>query len=303
MSADSDARFTRLRLLAIDLGRELADPAFDALALSHLPALRAELAARVGAPPERKPSSSSPAALALKLDSLVTIHPELAEFRLDHLQAVRDEVGPIVRPGASARMLANDGMQWQAAADIAERLAGDLAAATVRCKVAGSIRRRRARVSDIEIVAEARTRSDGLFGEPTPDTEIVRGVVAGWGRLVKSGERYMRAELPEGLFVDVFLVSPPAQWGSILAIRTGPWELGREAVSRLKAYGLRHVEGHVLDAAGMVIPTPTEEAFFALCGLPCVPPSKRDYEQARVPLSAAQRAAAIERAAGALEAA
>jgi DNA polymerase/3'-5' exonuclease PolX len=50
-------------------------------------------------------------------------------------------------------------------------------------------------------------------------------------------------------------------------------------------FGLRHVDGHVERVAtGEVVPTPTEEDFFRLAGLPFLPPAKRDSRAAFVPL-------------------
>ncbi len=108
---DRDAHFTTLRLAAIALGRELADPAFDALGLDRLQPLRDELAERVGAAAQRTASQSSSRTLALKLDALVTRSPALDEFGLEHLAPLRAEVDALVRPprAATARMLAARG--------------------------------------------------------------------------------------------------------------------------------------------------------------------------------------------------
>ena len=47
----------------------------------------------------------------------------------------------------------------------------------------------------------------------------------------------------EGFKLEVYLVHPPAQWGTLLAIRTGPWELGRHAVTLILAGGWRVGDG------------------------------------------------------------
>ncbi len=187
---------------------------------------------------------------------------------------------------------------WTEAAEIAKRLSGELSAVALRAKTAGSVRRQKAQVRDIEIVAEARIVEGGLFAEPVPDVLSIRAVVETWGPVTKGGERFLQVQLPGGPRVDVFVVAPPAQWGSILAIRTGPAELGQLAVTRLKMYGLRHEGGRVLDSRGNVVPTPSEEVFFALAGLPCLQPRLRDYEAARVPLSPNQRETTLQALAG-----
>lgn len=298
--SDADARFTRLRLRVIEVGQLIADAAFDTLELEHLDALRAAIAERVGPAPRRATQPGSRIALALRLDAAIGDGEgdrSLDDFHLEAQIPLREELAAILRSKPTAGMMAASGtnrVPWEAAAGQAEWLQGELALVTARAKVAGSVRRRRPDIADIEIVVEPRVLDAGLFGEPTPDIDSIRAVVAKWGHVAKSGDRYMRVERPAGLLpVDVFIVTPPAQWGSILAIRTGPADLGRHAVTRLKAYGLRHVDGHVEDATGTTIPTPTEEAFFALAGLPFLSPGARQFESARVSLSSAERDAAI----------
>lgn len=193
---------------------------------------------------------------------------------------------------------------WAEAAAIARPLAEQLIPLCEpgRVKLAGSLRRKRSEVGDIEIVAHPRmitppaAAQEGLFSpEPVaeplvPDLDGVRAVVRDWGTLLKCGDRFIQAVLDDKTVVDVFLVHPPAQWGSILAIRTGPAELGELAVTRMRDAGLRHVSGHVEDSTGRVIPTPDEETFFRLAGLPCLPPEERDTTAARRPVAPATAA-------------
>lgn len=170
-----------------------------------------------------------------------------------------------------------------------------------RIEIAGSIRRRCATVRDVEIVAVPRLARD-LFGErdgaaPTEldaavDAWIERGYMRPRaprrmgprfralelveGVLVADGTRALR--LPAPVAVDLFLVLPPAQWGAVFAIRTGPWEYSRELVTRCRARGLRCVDGH-LERVGAtrdpVLATPEERDFIEACGLPYVEPERR----------------------------
>lgn len=198
-------------------------------------------------------------------------------------------------------------LPWAAAADLARAMCEELAPAVVRTKVVGSVRRRRPEVGDIEILAEPRMipapprkrgrkadPAEDLFGEtaaaPTPDEpemvpdlEPAREVVGRWGEVVKGGERYIQVVRPDGIKVDLFLCHPPAQWGSLLAIRTGPSDLSREAVTRIKARGYVHDAGHAAFPDGTLIRTPTEWDFFALAGLALVPPAQRDTPAALAP--------------------
>lgn len=71
--------------------------------------------------------------------------------------------------------------------------------------------------------------------------------------------------------LDLFAVTPPAQWGAIVTIRTGPGGFSRRLVtSRLYGggmpVGMREHEG-ALWAGGRLVETPEEEDFFHALGL------------------------------------
>lgn len=179
-------------------------------------------------------------------------------------------------------------LPFQEALDVARRLTEELKSVVARSKVAGSLRRRRPEVGDIELVIEPHLVEVDLFGRHDPGLEEIRAVVQEWGTILKGGDRMIQVVDvygKVGLKVDLFLVHPPAQWGSILAIRTGPAELGQLAVTLMRERGFRHRSGYAVNVAtGAPVPTPTEEAFFELAGLPCLPPARRDSPAARTPV-------------------
>lgn len=174
---------------------------------------------------------------------------------------------------------------------LADEYAGELVARLRsfcgRIEVAGSVRRRKATVGDIEIVCEAtqeivsRDLLDGsvTFRAPTIHAELDRMAMQGeLGRSVtQHGSRYRRYPFMVGsrIFVDFFIVLPPATWGAILAIRTGPADYSRMLVTRLRERGYRSTDGRVLDRWGRAIPTDTEEQFFAACGVDWCRPEER----------------------------
>lgn len=169
---------------------------------------------------------------------------------------------------------------------LAERVAGELKTHCQRIKAVGSLRRRRPRVGDIEFLVEPNLVEVDLFGTLQPDTEPLRVAMLQLGTWVKGGTRMMQVTdalgVP-GLKLELYLVHPPAEWGSLLAIRTGPWELGRLAVSRMRDRGLRHLDGHVVRARTReAVPTPTEEAFFEAAGMETPPPHERDRIMERI---------------------
>lgn len=170
----------------------------------------------------------------------------------------------------------------------ARALVGALDPYCLRIEIAGSIRRQKAEVGDVEIVLLPRTAQaprrgqDSLLEEPQVDSvslawqELDRLTAA--GRLPapsKGGDRYRCYPASETtLQVDVFQVSDERAWGPLLAVRTGPAEWSRWAVTCLRRRGLRLQDGLVW-SGDVVVPCPEELAFFAACGLDWALPRDR----------------------------
>jgi DNA polymerase/3'-5' exonuclease PolX len=167
----------------------------------------------------------------------------------------------------------------------AERVASEVCSLlephVTRQVIAGSIRRRRPEVKDIEIVAEPAMVPDGFLGERRPCSVEIKELAATWGRLTKGGEKYVQVEdvLGSGLALDLFLVTPPASWGAILAIRTGPAAYSQMLVSALRGRLMRCEDGRVVSSGLLGLDeevwTPDEESFFGACGVRYVPPEQR----------------------------
>ena len=163
---------------------------------------------------------------------------------------------------------------------LVERLTEDLTPLVERLQVVGSVRRRKPHVSDIELLVEPRMVVADLFGGLAPDLGGLKGELERIGRIVKGGDRYVQVA---GIYghasakLDVFMVSPPASWGALLAIRTGPVDLSKHLVTAMRRFGYRQTEGHAISIdTGEDVPTETEEEFFELAGVPCVAPVERD---------------------------
>lgn len=167
------------------------------------------------------------------------------------------------------------------ALEIVERVVADLEPTVAEIKCVGSVRRRRPDVGDIELLARPLVDVD-LFGAQAPRLDILRASLMEMGAWVKGGDRMMQiTDLHgvKGLNLDLFICTPPAAWGSLLAIRTGPAALGQYVVTKMRRFRYRHVDGHALDTSQhppTLVPTDTEEQFFALAQVPCVPPPERD---------------------------
>jgi DNA polymerase/3'-5' exonuclease PolX len=159
-------------------------------------------------------------------------------------------------------------MELKCAREIAEQLVERLAPYCERIEIAGSTRREKAEVGDIEIVAIPNEFADAMLPELLPGATFI-----------KDGPRYKQIALPEGINLDLFLVRPPAQWGVIFLLRTGPAEFSHQAVTRKRLGGLLlsdcQVAGGRVWRHGKHLPMREEEDFLKLLGLPGLAPQER----------------------------
>ncbi len=109
-----------------------------------------------------------------------------------------------------------------------------------KIEIAGSIRRKKDRVGDIEIVAVSKMgpppTPTGLFPQDEPLLLLLLDELEKEGKLqkVKGGTKarqYIITVVPERPQLDLFIVQPDA-WGFQLAIRTGPWQYSRWLVTQ-----------------------------------------------------------------------
>lgn len=106
-------------------------------------------------------------------------------------------------------------MKLQEAKTIADRILSELAPHCERIEIAGSIRRKKPEVKDIEIVAIPKPFEVGLFASG------IATVVNQWEKV--KGElpcKYTQRILPDGIKLDLFFAEPE-NWGLIYAVRTG----------------------------------------------------------------------------------
>ena len=195
-----------------------------------------------------------------------------------------------------------------------------------RLEIAGSVRRRRAECGDIELVVipsygEADVNL-GLFVATEPVNLLWHWLdqQVGSGEITKAiygttgfrwGEKYRGCEWNGTRFE--FFASTPTTWGSTLAIRTGPADLGPKLVMGLRRNGLRNIDGAVwrcdpcddcrraseqdcgdpdepkCPKCGDTMLTPRElesvfeeHRYFDLCGIPYVAPSLRDALERKI---------------------
>ena len=95
------------------------------------------------------------------------------------------------------------------------------------------------------------------------------------------GEKYYRGatEVAPGIEigVDLFVVTPPAEWGVVYLIRTGSAQFSQAVVTRLHRWGLRSEQGRIVRTdSGEVLRCPDESTFFRYARLPWITPRLRD---------------------------
>lgn len=149
-------------------------------------------------------------------------------------------------------------------------------------EVAGSVRRECPQVGDIEIIALPRMiYSTDLFGARymTEASELDAFDWSILGKFVKGGHKYKQIDLYLGMTLDLFIVTPPAQYGVIKLIRTGPDSFSRKFVTHKFKGGLLPGHLEIKDGAiyklGALLPTREESDVFELLGISYISPEKR----------------------------
>ena len=178
------------------------------------------------------------------------------------------------------------------AQDLADALYGRLWDASARLEIAGSIRRKKETVGDIEFCAIPLMAAQfDLFGEPsgTPrnlleervnallDNGTLRPRPTPSGQL-RLGPKY-KALRYQGVGVDVFITDVDC-WGLIYTIRTGPAGWSKRLVTPCRQGGMlpdymRVKDGRIWDGHGEALATPEEADVFAVIGQEWIEPEQR----------------------------
>jgi DNA polymerase/3'-5' exonuclease PolX len=158
------------------------------------------------------------------------------------------------------------------ALNIASGIVAELGPYCEQIEIAGSIRRQRPTIGDIEIVClPVSYDASPLFRSG------IAVVVEQWEKI--KGDlpcRYTQRLHPSGMKVDLFMPDPRG-FGLQLAIRTGSAAWSHQVLACAWVRAGYHSEGGLLrDSAGRVVPTTTERQLFELIGLPWVEPVSRE---------------------------
>lgn len=189
---------------------------------------------------------------------------------------------------------------------IAEGLVARIAPMCERCEIAGGIRRKKVDPHDIEIVVMPKAGAPRPeFGQKVVHKSQLELVL--WQMeqerilsTVKGGEKLKVFKVNPNRFgiptigyeqLDLFIVTPPAQWGPIFTIRTGPAEFSHWLVTP-RSKGGRMPDGFVckngsvypgfrvsktaVEITGAALVMPEELDFLKFVGVGWVAPEKRE---------------------------
>jgi len=152
---------------------------------------------------------------------------------------------------------------------IAEKVKALLAPDCERIEIAGSLRRKKDFIGDIEIVCIPKPFDVGLFASGIAKTvdqwQKVKGEVTG---------KYTQRILPEGVVLDLFMVNPES-WGLQLAIRTGSADFSHKVLACGWVKAGYKCEDGLLRRFGGIVQVREERDLFNLIGLEWVDPMDR----------------------------
>jgi hypothetical protein len=124
----------------------------------------------------------------------------------------------------------SDAMKHAQALSLAEDALNALKPHCERVCIAGSIRRLKPEVKDVEIVCIPKSVPTGLFTDALEVDPDFCTIVKRWpkGKGEPTG-KYTQRRLPGGIALDLFMVEPES-WGLQLVIRTGSWQFSKYIV-------------------------------------------------------------------------
>ncbi|GGM71833.1 DNA polymerase/3'-5' exonuclease PolX [Longimycelium tulufanense] len=210
------------------------------------------------------------------VDELVhAIHSE----RLRELKGFGPRTEENILHGIQVLQQAGGRVHLNVATEVADEIVAELSAVTgcSRCCYAGSLRRFRETVGDVDVLAAA--KDPGKLMRAFSQMSTVDEVIA-------HGEKKTSVRTTKGLQVDLRVV-PPEAWGAALQYFTGSKqhnirtrEMAVHARLKLSEYGLFDVE------TGDLVVSETEDEVYQRLGLPWIPPPLRED---RGEIEAAQR--------------
>ena len=152
------------------------------------------------------------------------------------------------------------------AKSIAERVIAALSPHCDRIEIAGSIRREKPVVHDIDVVLI-----------PKPEEELLfNAALCRLGSMEVDGPKLKRIRLPENISVDIYLADP-STWAILLLIRTGSAEsnVRLSSLARSKGWRLKASGEGLFDEDGTRIAGDTEKSIYEALGMQYQEPNER----------------------------
>ncbi len=175
-------------------------------------------------------------------------------------------------------------MMYTPALALAQDIVVNLRPACERIEIAGSLRRKKADVGDIEIVCVPGSILNyqlSLFSAVKPDYRL-ESILArliytrGW-KVIKNGQ-YLKQNDIGPTMLELYITTPE-KWGCIYTIRTGSAEFSHRLVTHKSQGGLcpsylRFADGRIWDGS-RALDTPEELDVFRALGLEYIEPEER----------------------------
>jgi DNA polymerase (family 10) len=205
----------------------------------------------------------------LHISSVEELADAIHAEKLRDLKGFGEKTEENILHGIALMQQAGSRVQVDVAMDLAEDIVAALSGVTgcERCTYAGSLRRMKETIGDIDILATA--GGSGALMDAFVALPYVAEVIA-------HGDTKSSVRTTKGLQVDLRVV-PPDAWGAALQYFTGSKqhnvrtrEMAIRAKLKLSEYGLFDVE------TGEKVVSETEEEVYARLGLPWVPPPLRE---------------------------
>ncbi|MFB7630986.1 DNA polymerase/3'-5' exonuclease PolX [Streptomyces sp. NPDC056149] len=192
------------------------------------------------------------------------------EERLRDLKGFDEKTEENILHGIALLQQAGGGrILLNAAMDVAEQITGELSriAGCERCAYAGSLRRMRETIGDIDILVAAERSAPFMAAlAELPSTAEV----------IAHGEKKTSVRTTKGLQVDL-RVLPPASWGAGLQYFTGAKAHNIRTRAIAVRNGLKLSEYGLFDSeSGELVASETEEEIYARLGLPWIAPPLRE---------------------------
>ncbi|MEU9045413.1 MULTISPECIES: DNA polymerase/3'-5' exonuclease PolX [unclassified Kitasatospora] len=257
------------------VGKSTAEKIAEYLASGRIPALET-LRAKIPAGVREMmavPSVGPKRALALFRDLGIASVDELAEAvradKLSDLAGFGERSGEKILHGIELMRQSGGRSLLDTATELAEQLVAALSAVPgcTRCAYAGSLRRMRETVGDIDVLATAED-SAPLMAALTELPYVAE--------VIGSGTTKTSVRTTQGVQVDLRVV-PEEDWGAALVYFTGSKAhniklrtMAVRAGLKLSEYGLFEVDG------GAKVVSETEEEVYAALGLPWIAPQLRE---------------------------